>query len=385
VLVAVAGGNLQGLEAAYLSQKAGWDVLVMDRKPMAPAKGLCHTFARLDVTSEKDLAQALSGIDLVIPALENDAALACLDRVTRNNAIPFAFDPAAYAISASKIKSEQLFKQNGVPAPARWPKCKFPVVAKPDQGSGSQGVKVFDDIKELQNTLKPPAPEWLIQEFIPGPSYSLEVIGVPGRYTAPQVTDLAIDEQYDCKRVTAPTNLAGALISKFEALSLVLAEALNLYGIMDVEVILDEDELKVIEIDARLPSQTPTAVYWSTGLNMIQLLGDLFLNRQTRIQPDSKHEFGVIYEHVRVASNQLEIAGEHIMSEADALHIFPDFFGADEAITNYSAGRDDWVATLIVTEKTMEAAWDRRNSVIADIKKAFKIDRFRDSAPQDYT
>ena len=112
---------------------------------------------------------------------------------------------------------------------------------------------------------------------------------------------------------------------------------------------------------------------------------ELFLNRPTRIQPDSKHEFGVIYEHLKVASNQLEIAGEHIMSGADALQICPDFFGADEAITNYTTGRDDWVATLIVTEKTMEAAWDRRNSVIADIKKAFKIDRFRDSAPQDYT
>jgi pyrrolysine biosynthesis protein PylC len=373
VLVAVAGGNLQGVEAAYLSRKAGWDVLVIDRKPVVPATGLCQSFAQLDMTSEKDLAHALNGIDLVIPALENDAALACLDRVTRNNGIPFVFDPAAYAISSSKIKSEQLFKQIGAPTPAPWPICKFPVVAKPDQGSGSQGVKIFKNINELQDALKPPAPEWLIQEFIPGPSYSLEVIGMPGRYMAPQVTDLAIDEQYDCKRVTAPSSLADALISKFETLSLALAEALNLYGIMDVEVILDEDELKVIEIDARLPSQTPTAVYWSTGLNMVQLLGDLFLNRQPRIQPDSNQEYGVIYEHVRVASDQLEIAGEHIMSETDALHIFPDFFGADEAITNYAAGRDDWVATLIVTEKNREAAWDRRNHVIADLKKQFNL------------
>ena len=373
MLVAVAGGNLQGVEAAYLSQKAGWDVLVIDRKTIVPATGLCQTFVQLDVTSEKDLAQVLSGVDLVIPALEKDAPLACLDRVTRNNGIPFTFDPAAYAVSSSKIKSEQLFKQIGVPTPARWPKCKFPVVAKPDQGSGSQGVKVFHDIKELQDTLKPQSPEWLIQEFIPGPSYSLEVIGVPGRYAAPQVTDLAIDEQYDCKRVTAPSKLPAALISKFEALSLALAEALNLHGIMDVEVILYEDELKVIEIDARLPSQTPTAVYWSTGLNMIQLLGDLFLNRQTRIQPDSKHEFGVIYEHMRVASNQLEIAGEHIMSGADALRVIPDFFGANEAITNYAAGRDEWVATLIVSEKNMETAWEKRNSVIADLKKQFSL------------
>jgi pyrrolysine biosynthesis protein PylC len=373
LLVAVAGGNLQGVEAAYLSQKAGWDVLVMDCKPEVPASGLCHSFTRLDMTSEKDLAHALLGVDLVIPALENDAALNCLDRVTRNNGIPFAFDPAAYAISSSKIKSEQFFEHTGTPTPARWPACKFPVVAKPDRGSGSQGVKVFNNITELQDSLKPPRPEWLIQEFIPGPSYSLEVIGAPGRYNAPQVTDLAIDGQYDCKRVTAPSSLTGALISKFETLSLALAHALNLNGIMDVEVILDEDELKVIEIDARLPSQTPTAVYWSTGLNMVQLLGDLFLTRRTRIQPDSNHENGVIYEHVRATSNHLETAGEHIMSGTDALHLYPDFFGADEAITNYSPGRDDWVATLIVAEKDIETAWDRRNSVIADIKKEFKL------------
>jgi len=385
VLVAVAGGNLQGVEAVYLAQKAGWDVLVIDRKPMVPAAGLCHSFAQLDMTSEKNLAQALSGVDLVIPAMENDAALACLDRVTRNNGIPFAFDPAAFAISSSKIKSEQLFKQSGAPTPARWPTCKFPVVAKPDRGSGSQGVTIFKDKAALQVSLKPPTPEWLIQEFIPGPSYSLEVIGMPGRYTTPQVTDLAIDAQYDCKRVTAPSSLTDALISKFETLSLALAKVLNLKGIMDVEVILDKNDLKVIEIDARLPSQTPTAVYWSTGLNIVQLLGNLFLNRQTRIQPNSNHEYGVIYEHVSVSSNHFEIAGEHIMSGTDALHVYPDFFGADEAITNYQAGRDDWVATLIVVEENIEAAWEKRNSVIADIRKTLNLEICRDPVPQDLT
>ena len=196
---------------------------------------------------------------------------------------------------------------------------------------------------------------------------------MPGRYTTPQVTDLAIDGQYDCKRVTAPSSLAAGLITEFETLSLALANALNLKGIMDVEVILNEDELKVIEIDARLPSQTPTAVFWSTGLNMVRLLGALFLNRPTRIQPDSNHAYGVIYEHMRVASNRLEIAGEHIMSGAEALRVVPDFFGADEAITNFARDRQDWVATLIVVEENIEAAWEKRNSVIADITKKFKL------------
>ena len=385
MLVAVAGGNLQGVEAAYLARKAGWEVLVMDRKPLVPATGLCHSFAQLDMTSEKDLAQVLNGVDLVIPALENAAALACLDRVTSNKGIPFAFDPAAYAISSSKIKSEQFFKRTGVPTPARWPTCKLPLIVKPDRGSGSQGVKVINNKTVLQDTLKLPTREWLIQEFIPGPSYSLEVIGLPGQYMTPQVTDLAIDQEYDCKRVTAPSTLADALISKFEQLSLALADALNLKGIMDVEVILHENDLKVIEIDARLPSQTPATVYWSTGLNMLQLLAELFLNKQMRIQPDISHPYSVIYEHVRVASNMLEIAGEHIMSGTDALHVYPDFFGADEAITNYATGREDWVATLIIVEKNSEAVWHKRNGIIADIRKKFNLESYRDSASQDKT
>jgi pyrrolysine biosynthesis protein PylC len=373
VLVAVAGGNLQGVEAAYLSRKAGWEVLVIDRKPMVPASGLCDSFAQLDITSSKDLAHVLNGVDLVIPALESDAALACLDRVTRSKGIPFAFDPAAYAISSSNIKSFQLFNRTAVPTPSGWPTCKFPVIAKPNQGSGSRGLKVFNNKTVLQHTLRRPTQEWLIQEFIPGPLYSLEVIGLPGQYMTPQVTDLAIDAEYDCKRVTAPSNLVDALISKFEQLSLALADALNLKGIMDVEVILHENDLKVIEIDARLPSQTPTTVYWSTGLNMVQILGDLFLNRSNSIQPNSNHEYGVIYEHVSVTSNLLEIAGEHIMSGTDALHVYPDFFGADEAITNYATGRDDWVATLIIVEKNRAAAWDKRNRIIADIRKKFNL------------
>jgi pyrrolysine biosynthesis protein PylC len=61
------------------------------------------------------------------------------------------------------------------------------------------------------------------------------------------------------------------------------------------------------------------------------------------------------------------------MAGTEALEVYPDFFGADEAITNYAAGRDDWVATLIVAEENLEAAWDKRNRIIADIKREFDL------------
>ena len=69
------------------------------------------------------------------------------------------------------------------------------------------------------------------------------------------------------------------------------------------------------------------------------------------------------------------------MSGTDALYIHHDFFGADEAITNYAAARDCWAATLIISETDRNAAWDKRNSIVADIQKRFKVDEVLDPVP----
>ena len=39
--VAVVGGNLQGVEVAYLAHKAGWEVFLIDKRTGAPASGIC--------------------------------------------------------------------------------------------------------------------------------------------------------------------------------------------------------------------------------------------------------------------------------------------------------------------------------------------------------
>lgn len=383
MLAAVVGGNLQGTEAVYLSKKAGWEVLLIDKNPVAPASGLCDRFIQFDVTCEKQLGNALKGVELVIPALENEAALISLDHWTKSESIPFAFDLEAYSISSSKLKSDRLFARNKVPIPQPWPNCGFPVVAKPDVGSGSHGVMVFREEACLQKYVKDAPVDIVLQEFIQGPSYSIEVLGVPGQYTSLQVTELKMDENYDCKRVLAPADLSGALVSEFERIADTLANAIELKGLMDVEVILHEDELKVLEIDARLPSQTPTAVYWSTGLNMVRMLGDLFIEGNCKLLNGPIHSKGVIYEHIQVTPNMLKFTGEGIMSRGAPLRIQSDFFGADEAITNYAANCDEWVATLIVCEKDRDAAKEKRNRVIADIQRHFNIEIFRDSSPME--
>jgi pyrrolysine biosynthesis protein PylC len=287
VLVGVVGGNLQGVEATYLAKKAGWEVIVVDRKPDAPASGLGERYIQLEVTNENDLGPALKSVDLVIPALENQMALAYLDQWTRAKGIPFAFDAAAYAITSSKIKSNHLFTNIGLPIPAPWPACGLPVIAKPSVGSGSRKITVFNEAHSLQHHIKESNEEWVIQEFLQGPLYSLEVVGFSGQYTPLTVTDLRMDADYDCKRVLAPTDLPKSLISDFEHVSISLARELALKGLMDIEVILHDNMLKILEVDARLPSQTPTAVYWSTGLNMVA--GRRAFFKPTRSMPDRRN------------------------------------------------------------------------------------------------
>ena len=383
MLVAVVGGKLQGVEATYLAHKAGWEVRVVDKNDQVPASGLCDSFVQADVTLGQDLFRVLADVDLVIPALEDDDALSCLTRWCREAVVPFAFDPDAYAVSSSKLKSAELFSQSGLPVPLPWPDCGFPVLAKPSRGSGSEAVEIFHDVDALKRRFAAPFPPpgWVLQAYLDGSQHSLEVIGVPGHYRALQVTDLFVDEIYDCKRVVAPTGLSPERVAEFERLSLRIAEALQLRGIMDVEVILNQEGFKVLEIDARLPSQTPITVYGSTRQNMVHILGKLFSDNFTETASGTDTVRGTVYEHIRVSSELLETKGEHIMTTGGPLYLRQDFFGADEAITDYDSAKKSWVATLIITETDRSSALARRDRIMEEIAKHFSIKKIDDSIP----
>ena len=384
MLVAIAGGALQGVEVTYLAKLAGFKTLLLDRNRDAPATGICDSFVAIDLTDRDALTDALGSADLVIPATENVDALNSLVEWCDENRKPLAFDPDAYAISSSKTRSDSLFLEQGIPAPAPWPNCAFPVVAKPDGESGSREVEVFPDLPALEARfgILPPSGR-VLQEYVFGPSYSIEVIGRPGDYLPLQITDLEMDRDYDCKRVLAPTSLQSDLKDQFESLAVILAEAVRLTGIMDVEAILHDGQFKVLEIDARFPSQTPIAVCHSTGINMVERLTALFsAQNSTKVNGvPTRPMQGSVLEHIRVGDGQLAVCGEHIMAEAGPLHLEADFFGADEAITCFTSSKNEWVATLMVRGSDLEDATERRDEVINEIQKRFGLNTSSDEHP----
>jgi pyrrolysine biosynthesis protein PylC len=168
-------------------------------------------------------------------------------------------------------------------------------------------------------------------------------------------------------------------------MAVTLAEAVGLSGIMDVEAILHEGHLKVLEIDARFPSQTPIAVYHSTGINMVQGLARIFDGQGTReaVSAPTLPTGGSVLEHIRVRHGQLSVCGEQIMAEDGPLHLEADFFGADEALTSHAPGKHEWVATLMVKGSDLEDAREGRDRVIREIRNRFGLKSYSDECPEE--
>ncbi|MEI6725776.1 MAG: ATP-grasp domain-containing protein, partial [Actinomycetes bacterium] len=275
----VVGGKLQGTEAVYLAAKAGHETVLVDRHEDPPASALADRFVVVDITADEGRARTLArSCDAVLPACEDLATLSWLaERVPRWD-VPLLFDLDAYLISQSKAASRHLFAELDVPRPAAWPECGFPAVVKPDSASGSEGVRVVtcdEELREARTSLEAAGHEVVVEEYVAGPSLSLEVLAWGGRAVPLQVTGLEFDAAYDCKRVVAPVGEAGAgeepgevradggtawergvqggTLAAFAGVSIRLAEGLGLRGLMDVEVMVRAGEPLVLEIDARLP------------------------------------------------------------------------------------------------------------------------------------
>lgn len=373
--IGVIGGKLQGTEAAYLSLKAGYEVLLIDRQADTPAAGLAHETHVLDVTADERATRSLlARCDAVLPAFEDEEDLAWLAERVPAWGLQFLFDLDAYRISASKQRSRDLFTRLGVASPQAWPACGFPMIVKPSGASGSEGVRLVQDeagLDAARRELEAAGHEVVIEEFAAGPSLSLEVIGDGATVLPLQTTLLEFDRSYDCKRVVAPidevaaADVAAAVGASFDDIARMLASELSLRGVMDIEAMLQADALTVLEIDARLPSQTPTAVLHSCDVNIVEVMVEAAL--QGGLGPvDRTARRGSCYQHVRVADGSVEVLGEHMMGSARPLRLVEGLFGADEILLDLPEDgdpREDWVATIVTRAETAAAA--RRKAAAA--------------------
>jgi carbamoyl-phosphate synthase large subunit len=139
----------------------------------------------------------------------------------------------------------------------------LPAIVKPRSGSGSRGIRLLEKRAELEvlerdGTL-------LIQEHLPGPEYSLDVLARADGHVAAVVPRerLKVDSGI---AVTGRTLKDDAL----DAFARAVAEAIELTTVANVQVKIDASgEPALLEVNARFPGTMPLTV--AAGVDMPRL------------------------------------------------------------------------------------------------------------------
>lgn len=385
ISIAIVGGALQGMEAVYLAKQAGFWTVVLDRRSEAPALSLADEYYLIDPTADINGAKRiLKKCDVVIPACEEMDLLETLVRICFDIKVPLLFDMAAYRISCSKLRSNEIMEKAGVPIPGHWPECGFPVIVKPSSQSGSVGVSVAFNNSELQeglNKVQELGDSAVVQEFVSGKSVSIEVIGNGKDFRSFVTTEVVLDSNYDCKMVICSPDLLDEENDKaFAKIGENIAKAIDLKALTDVEAIMTAKGLRVLEIDARIPSQTPAAICKATGINLLEeltlsALGKGFTDKVRR--PNSS-----AYYHLHYKNGVLRTCGEKEFGHVIKPHFEKGLFGSDDAITDYGPGKTEWHATLISEGCDMKDVRRRFDESIRSICDTCDVKEFIDRSPE---
>lgn len=367
----VLGAKLQGTEVIYLAKEAGYHVTVIDKDKDAPAVDLADRYIKADILRDSDIVkECYKKADVVFPVIEDEKVLKRAVEYGAQTDTKVIFDLEAYKISSSKLLSNKLFEELNLPLPGKYPDCQYPVILKPDGMSGSTNVKKAYSKEEVEAYFEEYGREnVVVQEYLDGPSYSLEVIGDGEKFYFPQITEVCVDASYDCNRIAAPAVISDDIHRQMMDIGQKLAKKLKIKGIFDIEVIDDNGTLKLLEIDARFPSQTPVSVYNSTGINMVKMLAELTLFGETNMKPFKKVKH-CLYQQIAVRDGSVEMLGEHIIGDTSHLKRFKDFMGADEVMAECDIKESpaNWKAIVIITRKTEQEAVKAFNKFVDNIR-----------------
>jgi len=290
---------------------------------------------------------------------------------------------ASYEISCSKERSNRIMADVNVPIPRPWPECGFPIIVKPSSQSGSIGVSVANNEQERLRglrTVEKLEDVPIQQEFVSGKSVSIEVIGNGSTSRSYITTEVVLDSNYDCKQVICePDILPEADNDLFGKIGRDIADNLGLKALMDVEAIYTKKGLRVLEIDARIPSQTPAAIEAATGINLLEELVYSALGKETGKK--SKGDCSV-YEHYLIRDGLLITCGEKEFGHIDKPYFDSGLFGSDDIITDYMPDKTEWRATVINHGRTSADVLEKRKKFINSVMDRCELDEYVDRVPE---
>ncbi len=175
---------------------------------------------------------------------------------------------------------------------------QYPVIVKPRRGAGSRGVRVIESEAELLAVGTDP--DLIVQDFLPGQEYSVDVLADLDGHVIAAVPRLRV-------RVDSGVSVAGVTVhdDELESVASAVASAVRLTTVANVQLRRDaEGHPALLEVNPRFPGAMPLTM--AAGVDMPSLLLDLILGREVPDHVDFS-ELGVVryLDHVIVPLDQL--------------------------------------------------------------------------------
>lgn len=230
-------------------------------------------------------------IDLLVPTIDTELPklARARDRFDRRGCAALVSTPRVIAIGRDKIRTYQTLTDAGIETPETQPvaeilkrkRHRFPYQIKPRCGSAGLGIQRIDDVESLRFWAKR-VPDAVVQTFVPGPEYTLDVYaGLDGRVRC------VVPRQ---RLEVRSGEVQKARIVKDRALIDVgrrVAEAIGgCVGVITVQCIRSSrTRLSVIEVNPRFGGGAPLAIH--AGADFPRWLMAERLGRRPRIGSDA--------------------------------------------------------------------------------------------------
>lgn len=258
--------------------KSRFRVIGVDASTQNPAKGFADAFYQIPGCREKSYVETLleickkEEVSLLVPLYEPEFAVLseARENFEKMGVKLVLSDGAALDICGDKRKTAAFFEKYKIPAPGTlFPgeaeeiiagkEADFPLILKPVNGMGSEGIFVAKNRKELEFFYEY-AEDALVQECVSGKEYTIDVLcdffGEPV-YIVPRIRLEVISGEVSKSRV----DLQRTVIEETGRLLKALNREGCVCGPMTIQCFVSEDGrgLKFIEINPRFGGGVPLA------------------------------------------------------------------------------------------------------------------------------
>lgn len=288
----IIGASILQVPAIKRAKEMGFYVGVIDYNPNAVGVTLADEFfnvSTIDVEGVADAAKIFAPDGIM--TLATDMPMRSIARATEKCGLPGISMETAIR-STDKGEMIKCFEACGVEHPRYYilrdaddfddviSKITYPCITKPTDNSGSRGVMLVHNEKELRDALSYSSKNGrsgsvIVEEYMTGPEVSVEIIAVGGVPHVLQVTDKMTTGAPHFVEMghSQPSRLADGDLEKIRDLACRAVKAVGIEnGPAHVEIILTKDGPKMVELGARMGGDCITThlVPLSTGIDMIE-------------------------------------------------------------------------------------------------------------------